>query len=229
MAISLIGTAQVGRDNAVDSDPVGSALTVLSGDIVVVGTSMRFGSGYNNLIVHGTSTASATIVELAEDFTAGSSLTLAYYKVTAGGSLVVSADMDAVRAITYGISQWRGVDNDTPIVGTVGKTAGTGTTLTGAAATPGKAGDVVLAHVVAAANFASFTGTGGSWTQVGEVDNVSDSPPHMRIEQLVAPDTTPVTSAPTYSSSSDYRTGVIVLNAAPEIIPGTTVARGLYL
>jgi len=235
MAISLIGTPQGGATD-IDSTPLGTAIAVLAGDIVVLLISQNgFGtaapSSYISAIVHGTFTATATITEVYGGVVPSrSTLMLAYYKVTGAGDLVVSANMDVTRSVGWSVSQWRGVDDD-PVLGgtTVSNSGSSVSTFTGAAATPGKAGDVFVSFAVCnPPSFPTFTKT-TDWTLVTKRDGVSDSYPSHIVEYREAVDTTPLTSAPTSTSSTNYRNTTIILNAAPEIIPGTTVARGLYL
>jgi len=231
MAISLIGTPQSGSAT-VDSDPIGSAIAVLTGDVVHMAVSQRFGNTFVSGIVHGTSTATATVSTILSNLSTGNavSLSVVQYVVTGAGNLVVAPNFDIARQHSFLINHFRGVNASSPLVGSAVTATNTATTtFTGAAATPGKAGDVVVGFAAGPLATQTMTAT-STWTVAGKRDGISDSTSSMISDFKEAPDTSALTSAPTISGAGrEYRHTAFVLNAAPDIIPGTTVARGLYL
>lgn len=227
MALSLVSQQQGQYSN--DSAPMGSAISVLVGDVVLMFVSQSYGNTFINALVHGTSTATATVSTLSSGVNASTGNVVAMFVVTGAGDLVVAPNFDTARDCTYILSQWRGSVASGPIYGSVVAANGSGTTWTGTATSAEKAGDVIVSFAAGGnINFPTITETSG-WTLINKRDGASAYWPSLIAEYRVATDTSPVTSAPVSTVTASYRNVTLVLSEAPEVIPGTIVARGLYL
>jgi len=234
MAITLVGANKViqnGQDPALTN---ATGITVVAGDFVLAGyvTDGATSFSLSDFGLHGDSTATVgSWTTLLNSTSALDDPTAMFgYAVAATSGLVrpqinLSNNFSNGQAICAVFRGDGGVGNITAVA------RGTSTTPATATVAPSAAGDWVIGI------YGGMRGT-GTWTNTATWTNVvSDAAPYndtgwvnFGIEYKEAANTTPFSGAPTLDSATDKWVALsFVLELAPVITPGTTVARGLYL
>lgn len=233
MAITLVGSNKViTGGNTLDTASGG--ITVAANDIVVAAafTDGHTAMSLTGFGLHGDSTAAVgswTTIYDTPNIAATPKIMMGWSRASSSG--IVRPTIS--RAVGWNNGQavcfvLRGADT---ISGKSAVANGTSTSPASAAVTPTKAGDWVVGV------FGGRRGT-GTWTNTATwTDIISDAAPYadtgwvnFGVERKEAANTTPFAGAPTLDTPDDTWTAFsFVVEMTPEVVPGTTVARGLYL